>query len=107
MDDSRSKEEATYPGFRYDFGAVTNRPVATTLDVIPQARACNVPTLRFLLPIVCRKVTEKSFPPELVEIVILYLINSEGGGWTREQAEEHRRRLMDNRKVVTASDEVS
>jgi hypothetical protein len=79
--------------------------VLTTSDVPQQARACNLPTLAFLLPIACREVThgQRTLPPELVQIILSHVrenVNMEFG-MSREDAERRRRALMSDRKVQT------
>ncbi len=82
-----------YPGVSYS--DLPNTPVLSTADVPWQARATNVPTLRILLPRVCKQVIGKTLPPELVELIV-----GEGVyGMSREQAEMHRRAFMDDRKA--------
>ncbi|KAL4254205.1 DUF4246 domain-containing protein [Pleurotus pulmonarius] len=82
-----------YPGVSYS--DLPNTPVLSTADVPWQARATNVPTLRILLPRVCKQVIGKTLPPELVELIV-----GEGVyGMSREHAEMHRRAFMDDRKA--------
>jgi hypothetical protein len=77
--------------------------VLTSCDVPSQARPCNLPTLGFLLPIVCRQVTRgrRTLPPELVDIILAEIQDSLDFGMTREDAEVRRRELMADRKVQT------
>ena len=67
-------------------------PVLTTSDVPFQEQASNIPTLHFLLPIVCQRLIGKHLPPELVT----HILDTELG-MTRETVEQHRRALMADR----------
>jgi hypothetical protein len=75
--------------------------VLSSVDVPSQARACNLPTLRFLLPVACRQRTHgrRTLPPELVEFIMAAALADSGLGITREEAEIRRRELMADRKV--------
>jgi hypothetical protein len=75
--------------------------VLSSVDVPSQARACNLPTLRFLLPVACRQQTHgrRTLPPELVESIVAAALADGGLGITREEAEIRRRELMADRKV--------
>src|SRR5262245_2029057 len=77
-------------GFMYT--GLRNSPVLTTLEVPSQEQACNIPTLHFLLPIVCQRLIGKHLPPELVANILETDL-----GMTREMAEQHRRALMADR----------
>jgi hypothetical protein len=70
--------------------------VLTSADIPFQQRACNIPTLHFLLPIACRRLIGKNLPPELVAFIVGYMEL----GMSREEAEQHRRRLMADRMVT-------
>jgi hypothetical protein len=79
--------------------------VLTTSNVPQQARACNLPTLAFLLPIACRRVThgQRTLPPELVQVILSHVRKNANMefGMSREDAERRRRELMSDRKVQT------
>jgi hypothetical protein len=103
VDDSHQEDELDYPGFTYH--GMENMRVLTSLDVPSQARACNLPTLAFLLPIACRQITreQRTLPPELVEIIIAHVKENSKAefGLSREEAEKRRQALMGDRKVQT------
>lgn len=64
-------------------------------------RACNVPTLKFLLPIACRQRTHgnRTLPPELVDIIVQTALVDGCLGISREEVEIRRRAVMADRKV--------
>ncbi|KAE9395191.1 hypothetical protein BT96DRAFT_159582 [Gymnopus androsaceus JB14] len=71
--------------------------VLTTAQVPMQMRKCNQATLLKLLPWISAKITGGTpLPPELVTIIWEY---ASAGTMTREEAEGHRLRLMEDRKV--------
>lgn len=72
--------------------------VPTTADIPSQERLTNTPTLHFLLPIICQRLTGHNLPRELSEHIVHFL----DLGMTREQAETHRRALMRDRKVTNS-----
>lgn len=94
QDDIVDEPYILYPGFSYR--GLKRMKVLTTMDVPTQERGTNFRTLHFLLPFICKHLTNKSFPPELVDSVI----GSVDQGMTREMAEKHRRELMKDRKVT-------
>ncbi|KAJ7872308.1 hypothetical protein B0H14DRAFT_3438991 [Mycena olivaceomarginata] len=71
------------------------RRVLTTADVPLQMRGTNFRTLRVLLPFVCEQLTGQRLPPELVE----WILDVGYWGFSREEAERHRRCLMKDRVV--------
>ena len=80
-----------YHGFSYH--RLKNGSVLTTSDVPSQRRE---PILYSVLPRVCRKLTGKNLPAELVA----HIIDLGDLGLSREMAEIHRRLLMKDRKVI-------
>jgi hypothetical protein len=103
VDDSNLENELDFPGFTYT--EMENMHVLTSVDVPSQARACNIPTLAFLLPFACRQLTRgrRTLPPELVEIIMTHVRQNSRAefGLSREEAEKRRRALMGDRKVQT------
>ncbi|KAF4583602.1 hypothetical protein EYR38_002357 [Pleurotus pulmonarius] len=75
--------------------------VLSTADVPDQRRRTNIPTLRVLLPIVCKLLTGKHLPPELVE----FIVSADLGGTTREMAEKHRLEFMEDRRVKASNED--
>ncbi|KAF7357695.1 BZ3500-MvSof-1268-A1-R1-Chr11-1g03198 protein [Mycena venus] len=75
------------------FNEPQNDVVLTSSDLPSQQRMTNIRTLRFLLPFICQRVTGQNLPAELVQRIL------EFGYWgfTREDAERHRRSLMKDR----------
>ncbi|KAJ6560157.1 hypothetical protein B0H19DRAFT_109647 [Mycena capillaripes] len=71
------------------------RRVLTTADVSLQMRGTNFRTLRVLLPFICEQLTGRRLPAELVQCVL----DAGNWGFSREEAERHRRRLMKDRVV--------
>jgi hypothetical protein len=92
-------DEVRYHGFTYSGLAFVH--VLSSVDVPSQARACNIPTLRFLLGVASRQRTSegRTLPPEIVELIIDATLANGGLGITREEAETRRRALMKDRKV--------
>jgi hypothetical protein len=74
------------------YTGLKNLPVLSTSEVPFQEQACNIPTLHFLLPIACQRLTGKHLPPELVADILKTDL-----GMTRGMAEQHRRALMADR----------
>ncbi|KAJ7680682.1 hypothetical protein DFH06DRAFT_1464841 [Mycena polygramma] len=70
-------------------------PVLTTSDVPSQIRMTNIRTLRFLLGLICRRITGQILPAELVQRIL----DSEYWGMSREDAERHRQSLMKDRVI--------
>ncbi|KAF7334430.1 Heat shock 70 kDa protein 12B [Mycena venus] len=87
-----SEHERTYHGVW--FSQLPGR-VVTAADVPLQIRGTNFRTLRVLLPFVCQQLTGKRLPPELVQ----YVLDVGYWGFSREEAERHRRLLMQDRVV--------
>jgi hypothetical protein len=90
----------------YVLSGLRGLSVLTTADVPFQQRACNIPTLYFLLPIACQRLIGRNLPPELVTLIIRFA----SLGMSREMAEQHRRSLMADRMPhggKTPWDEVS
>jgi hypothetical protein len=98
-DEDTNQDEKEYHGFSYH--GLQGMHVLSSVDVPSQARACNLPTLRFLLPVACRQRTHgrRTLPPELVDIILAAAQVDGGLGITREEAEIRRRELMADRKV--------
>jgi hypothetical protein len=71
------------------------RRVLTTADVPLQMRGTNFRTLRVLLPFVCEQLTGQRLPSELVQ----WILDVGYWGFSREEAERHRRCLMKDRVV--------
>ncbi|KAE9388782.1 hypothetical protein BT96DRAFT_1025294 [Gymnopus androsaceus JB14] len=71
--------------------------VLTTSQIPMQIRKCNEPTFLALLPLISAQLTKGTpLPPELVAIIWEYV---SAGTMTREEAEGHRLKLMNDRKV--------
>ncbi|KAF7364731.1 Heat shock 70 kDa protein 12B [Mycena venus] len=89
---SDSENETFYHGLY-----LSNLPgrVITAADVPLQIRGTNFRTLRVLLPFVCQRLTGQRLPPELVQNVL----DVGYWGFSREEAERHRRLLMQDRVV--------
>jgi hypothetical protein len=98
-DEDQFLDEIAYHGFSYT--GLADMHVLSSVDVPSQARACNLPTLRFLLPVACRQRAHgrRTLPPELVESIVAAALADGGLGITREEAEIRRRELMADRKV--------
>jgi hypothetical protein len=94
VDDDNELEDIEYHGFT--FYGLTNQ-VLTSSDVPSQARMSNFRTLRFLLPFICRRLTGQNLPQELVDNIL----RSTHWGFSREEAEHHRRSLMKDRVIAT------
>ncbi|KAJ7835971.1 hypothetical protein B0H13DRAFT_2288278 [Mycena leptocephala] len=94
VDDDNELEDIEYHGFT--FYGLTNQ-VLTSSDVPFQARMSNFRTLRFLLPFICRRLTGQNLPQELVDNIL----RSTHWGFSREEAERHRRSLMKDRVIAT------
>ncbi|KAF9066716.1 hypothetical protein BDP27DRAFT_1423620 [Rhodocollybia butyracea] len=90
VDDS----EILYPGF--DLGGLEDMNVLTTSEVPMQMRRCNEPTMFSLISMISARLTGRALPPELLDIIWSY---TSEGTLTREEAEMHRLRLMNDRKV--------
>lgn len=90
-------------GFKYE-NLPTQSPISTA-DVEFQEQSCNLVTLYFLLPVACRRLTGLNFPAELVTAVLAFM--DLGLQMTREDAEAHRRKLMEDRTFNAKYDEVS
>lgn len=86
-----------YPFF--DLEGLEDVSVLTTSDIPSQARACNFPTLHFLLPVVCQRLTGRHLPRELVDLILA----SGNFGITREEAEGRRRGVMEERGLGAES----
>ncbi|KAJ6588743.1 hypothetical protein B0H19DRAFT_1057870 [Mycena capillaripes] len=93
-DEESESEDKEYHGIT--FQALKNQ-VLTSCDIPSQARMANFRTLRFVLPFICLRLTGKNLPPELVQ----HILQSTDWGFSREEAERHRRRLMKDRVVAT------
>ncbi|KAJ7665929.1 hypothetical protein DFH06DRAFT_262963 [Mycena polygramma] len=87
-----SESTKAYPGL-YIMGLVPR--VLTAADVPLQMRGTNLRTPRVLLPIVCERLTGQRLPPELVQ----HILEVGYWGFSREEAERHRRLLMRDRVV--------
>jgi hypothetical protein len=98
-DEDTSQNEKKYHGFSYR--GLQGVHVLSSADVPSQARACNLPTLRFLLPVACRQRTRSrcTLPSELVDRIVAAALADGGLGISREEAEIRRRELMADRKV--------
>lgn len=66
-------------------------------------RACNFPTLRWILPLICFRITGKSLPHMLTERVL----QSAHFGISREMAEQRRRAFMEERQANRQNADVS
>jgi hypothetical protein len=92
-DDNLENDQASYHGFSY-YG-LKNLSVLTTMDV-PWQKRCSDPTLQFILRKACWELTGRNLPVELVT----YIAGLMDVGLSREKAEDHRRHLMNERKVA-------
>jgi hypothetical protein len=92
-DDNLESDQVSYHGFSYH--ELKNLSVLTTMDV-PWQRRCSDPTLQFILCDACRKLTGSNLPVELVA----HIASLMDVGLSREKAEDHRRQLMNERKVA-------
>jgi hypothetical protein len=97
--DGSDDDEVSYHGFTY--AGLEGMHVLSSVDVPSQARACNIPTLRFLLGVAFRQRLGggRILPPELTDIIISAALVGGILGMTREEAEIRRRALMADRKV--------
>lgn len=100
-DNDLSQDKINYPGFSYL--GLADVSVLTSKDVPSQARACNFPTLRWLLPNICRQLTDQNLPADLTA----QILQSADFGINREMAEIHRRELMKERQVNNSGADVS
>ncbi|KAJ7293978.1 hypothetical protein C8J57DRAFT_1270505 [Mycena rebaudengoi] len=91
-EDHFTSEDKEYHGIKYI--NLTNQ-VLTSSDIPYQGRMTNFRTLRILLPFVCRTLIGQTLPPELVQRIL----DSGDWGYTREEAEQHRRGLMRDRAI--------
>jgi hypothetical protein len=92
VDDGDLEEDTIhYHGFAYS--GLQNLSVLTTADVPFQKR--DDLALHTLLPKACLRLTGKNLPVELV----IQIMESGHLGLSREMAEHHRRRLMQERMV--------
>ncbi|KAJ7577465.1 hypothetical protein C8J56DRAFT_970875, partial [Mycena floridula] len=90
VDDNEISDASLFPTFTVE-GAEDE--VFTTSEIASQKRATNVPTLHFLLSIVCQRLTGKNLPRELAEIIVGF-----GDlGFSRAEAEQYRREVMADR----------
>jgi hypothetical protein len=91
--------ELRHHGFTYE--GLSGVHVLSSVDVPSQMRACNLPTLRFLLGVAFRQRTrgQRVAPTELIEMIVNAALADGGLGITREEAEIRRRALMADRKV--------
>jgi hypothetical protein len=98
-DGDTDHDEWGYHGFSYQ--GLQGMHVLSSVDVPSQARACNLPTLRFLLLVACRQRTHgrRTLPSKLVDIILEAALVDGGLGITQEEAEVRRRELMTDRKV--------
>ncbi|KAJ7454732.1 hypothetical protein FB451DRAFT_1373392 [Mycena latifolia] len=94
VDDDDEEENESYHGV--SFQGLKNQ-VLTSSDIPSQVRMTNIRTLRFLLPFICRHLTDQNLPPELVQRIL----DSAYWGFSREEAERHRRNLMKDRVILT------
>jgi len=82
--------------------------VLTTSDISCQKRSINRATLHYLLPFIAKRLGKQSvgkqsgkeFPPELVDLVWEFY-DAEEKKLSRAEAEQHRRHLMEDRKMNT------
>ena len=82
--------------------------VLTTSDIPCQKRSINRATLHYLLPFIAKRLGKqldgkqsgKEFPPELVDLVWEFY-DAEEKKLSRAEAEQHRRHLMEDRKMNT------
>ncbi|KAE9388784.1 hypothetical protein BT96DRAFT_1003878 [Gymnopus androsaceus JB14] len=82
----------------FTFRGLEKMNVLTTSQIPMQIRKCNEPTFLALLPLISAQLTKGTpLPPELVAIIWEYV---SAGTMTREEAEEHRLKLMADRKVA-------
>ncbi|EJT99284.1 hypothetical protein DACRYDRAFT_23879 [Dacryopinax primogenitus] len=91
--------ELHFPGFVYSGPHVGPNapPVLTTANVLPQQRFRIFPYVYNVLDMVCKRTTGgRGLPIELA----IYVCDLADAGMTRADAEEHRRRLMDDRKAA-------
>ncbi|KAJ6577438.1 hypothetical protein B0H19DRAFT_1119924 [Mycena capillaripes] len=93
-DDDENSESADKNYHGLTFENLTNR-VLTSSDVPLQARMTNFRTLRFLLPLICLRLTGQNLPPELVQ----HIFQAASWGFSREEAERHRHNLMKDRVI--------
>ncbi|THV00184.1 hypothetical protein K435DRAFT_776725 [Dendrothele bispora CBS 962.96] len=109
--DDQDLEENSGSYHALDFTDTDFINVLTTSDVPNQKRSINRATLHILLPFIASEVGKrldrrdgakgthgKEFPPELVDLVWDYYDAVEKK-LTRAEAEEHRRKLMEDRKM--------
>jgi hypothetical protein len=89
-------DPADLPGITYL--GIEEMNVLTSKDVPSQARACNLPTIAFLLRVAFRQRAGRFVPDELINLVLEGL-EGPGAQMTRQEAEERRRDLMDDRRV--------
>ncbi|KAJ7577457.1 hypothetical protein C8J56DRAFT_1031469 [Mycena floridula] len=89
-DDEVSYSDGWFPTFTI---SGVEGEVFTTSEIASQKRATNIPTLHFLLPIACQRLTGKNLPRELAEIIVGF-----GDlGFSRAEAEQYRREVMADR----------
>jgi hypothetical protein len=86
-------------GFYYD--GIEDMNVLSTDDVPSQARACNLPTVAFLLRVAFRQYANRHVPDELIDLVLDGLGGP--GQLTRQEAEKQRRAFIEDRKVNAES----
>ncbi|KAE9387418.1 hypothetical protein BT96DRAFT_1025897 [Gymnopus androsaceus JB14] len=94
-DTAQNQELIPYHGF--NLHGLENMNVLATSEVPMQMRKCNQVTLLRLLPFISAQLTGGTpLPPELVMIIWEFF---SAGTMTREEAEGHQLRLMNDRKV--------
>ena len=87
-----SEPEIEHHGLTYS--GLLRTPVISTADVAYQERCCNLPTLHLLLSIAFWRTIGRNLPQELGNLITDLM----DLGMSREDAEKHRRALMEDRK---------
>ncbi|KZT55198.1 hypothetical protein CALCODRAFT_518889 [Calocera cornea HHB12733] len=93
--------QLNFPGFSYSGPQIwpTITPVPTTADILPQQRFRIFPYVHNALDMACKRATGgRGLPVELA----IDICAEAGMGMSRADAEEHRRRLMDDRRADVA-----
>ncbi|KAF4599576.1 hypothetical protein EYR40_006671 [Pleurotus pulmonarius] len=81
------------------FSGASNVNVLTTVDVPSQVRPCNVETLHASLLLAFKQSTGREIPVELRNHIVYLALELEPGKVSREQAEQWRRELIDDRRI--------
>ncbi|KAF9066699.1 hypothetical protein BDP27DRAFT_1330170 [Rhodocollybia butyracea] len=96
VDDTSQEDQIYHHGFALRGLATMN--VLTTSEVPMQMRRCNKPTMFALISAISARLAGgTALPSELLDIIWRY---ASEGTMTREEAEMHRLRLMNDRKVA-------